>query len=352
MFLAPNFSIENMPCFGKFRKSCGYKITVSVDEKSFHSIVCDMTHSALFRMILLMAIASFGVSACDKQEKSETASASSAPQEPLGIGALGNIEPRSRVLRISHNAGPEGAKIDQLLVDEAQDIEKDAVLAVLADFPRKQAEADQAQASVKALEARYEVQKLALDYAGKNFARGQKLSREKAISTLEMENIEQQYKQAKAALDEIKAQIDSARASHAIALENLANMTIRAPISGTVLRILARSGERLDAAGLLEMADLSRLDAVAEIYERDIPLVKIGQVAHITLVGAPEGVQKTYEGIVREIGFQVRGNDLNDTDPLADRDNRVVSIRITLNDEAVPVLRHQLYRQVQVLIRP
>ena len=28
-----------------------------------------------------------------------------------GIGALGHIEPRSRVIRVSHNAGPEGARV-------------------------------------------------------------------------------------------------------------------------------------------------------------------------------------------------------------------------------------------------
>uniref|UniRef100_UPI00374DB641 hypothetical protein n=1 Tax=Nitrosomonas sp. TaxID=42353 RepID=UPI00374DB641 len=36
-----------------------------------------------------------------------------------------------------------------------------------------------------------------------------------------------------------------------------------------------------------------------------------------------------YRAQVRELGFLVRKNDLNDTDPLADRDNRIIEVRIT-----------------------
>lgn len=35
-----------------------------------------------------------------------------------GIGALGHIEPRSRVISVSHNAGPEGARVKQLFFEK------------------------------------------------------------------------------------------------------------------------------------------------------------------------------------------------------------------------------------------
>jgi HlyD family secretion protein len=43
---------------------------------------------------------------------------------------------------------------------------------------------------------------------------------------------------------------------------------------------------------------------------------------------------------------------LNDTDPLADRDNRIIEVRLTLEPDAVKALQHQIYRQVQVRIMP
>lgn len=96
------------------------------------------------------------------------------------------------------------------------------------------------------------------------------------------------------------------------------------------------------------MADLSQLDVVAEVYEADFPKVHVGQTAEIRLVGFPA----SYAAKVREFGFQVRKNDLNDTDPLADKDNRIIEVRLTLEKQAVTDLQHQIYRQVQVRILP
>jgi HlyD family secretion protein len=52
------------------------------------------------------------------------------------------------------------------------------------------------------------------------------------------------------------------------------------------------------------------------------------------------------------LGYLVRKNDLNDTDPLADRDNRIIEVRLTLDPLAVADLRHQIFRQVYVRIAP
>ena len=64
------------------------------------------------------------------------------------------------------------------------------------------------------------------------------------------------------------------------------------------------------------------------------------------------GFKRSYNAQVRELGFQVRKNDLNDTDPLADRDNRIIEVRLTLEREAATDLRHQIFRQVKVRIIP
>lgn len=302
-------------------------------------------------LVIILAVAGYAVYAHYTAKAKAEEAAKAAPavvHTPKGIGALGRIEPRSRVLNISHNAGPEGAKIAQLLVDEGQDVEQGATLAILADHPRKVAELAQVEANIKALQARLKIEKLNRDYARKIYDRRRKLIKESAISQSELDKTEQGLRQSDAALADINAQIASMEANRAVATENLANMTITAPITGTILRIITHTGERIDATGLLEMADLTQLDVVAEIYEQDIASVTVDQKASITMTGS----DATYHGTVRELGFQVKGNDLNDTDPLADKDNRVVSVRITLDNDAVSALRHQLYRQVQVSILP
>ena len=42
-----------------------------------------------------------------------------------------------------------------------------------------------------------------------------------------------------------------------------------APIGGTILKIYARPGDQVGGDGLLDMADLTRLDIVADVYETD-----------------------------------------------------------------------------------
>ena len=61
-------------------------------------------------------------------------------------------------------------------------------------------------------------------------------------------------------------------------------------------------------------------------------------------------VSAPYQAKVREIAFLVRKNRVNDTDPLADRDNKIVEVRLTLERPGIDQLRHQLFRQVQVRI--
>lgn len=301
---------------------------------------------------VFLALAGSGFYLYDKRGKTEKAQAeknmtAAAVKTSTDIGALARIEPRSRILRISHNAGPEGAKIEMLNVEEGQDVHEGDVLAVLADYPRREAELQQAKANIDALEARARAEAINTDYADKTMIRRKRLVAQNAISTQEYERSEQAFRQAKASLADLHAQIASAKAQLQVAQVARDNMIVKAPISGTVLRVMARAGERIGNDSLLEMADLTQLDAVAEVYERDIARVKPGQTATVIIPNS----DVIYNGFVREIGFQVAGNDLNDTDPLADRDNRVISVRITLDDSAIKPLRHQLHRQVQVTIR-
>ncbi|MDP3663017.1 MAG: efflux RND transporter periplasmic adaptor subunit [Nitrosomonas sp.] len=264
-----------------------------------------------------------------------------------GIGALGRIEPRSRVIKVSHNAGPEGARVEQLFFQEADSVQAGEKLAVLSDHVKRKAEVQAAGTRIKVLEAQRAVEQVALTFNKKEHLRHQSLD-PGAVSISLVDEKRLAYEQSLADLKRLSAEITRAQAEQKIAEAELDNTLITAPITGTVVKIFARQGERIGDNGLLQIADLSQLDVVAEVYESELPQVKIGQTGCITATG----FKRSYRAMVRELGFLVRKNDLNDTDPLADRDNRIIEVRLTLEPEAVADLQHQIFRQVKVRIVP
>jgi len=105
---------------------------------------------------------------------------------------------------------------------------------------------------------------------------------------------------------------------------------IHAPIAGQVLKILARPGERVDEAPILDMGATATMHAVAEIYETDIGLVRTGQRATVRSPALDEPLS----GKVVHVGHMIFKNDVLNVDPAADADARVVEVRIALDDSA------------------
>lgn len=69
----------------------------------------------------------------------------------------------------------------------------------------------------------------------------------------------------------------------------LKTLPIHSPITGTVIRMQARSGTYVTPGTELYMiADLSRIWIMADIYEYELPLIKIGQGADVTLSYDPK----------------------------------------------------------------
>jgi HlyD family secretion protein len=266
----------------------------------------------------------------------------------MGIGALGRIEPRSRVIRVSHNAGAEGTNLEKLLFQEGDQVKNKEVLALLADHNKRKADIEVVKANMQVLDSKLAVEKITLAYNEREYLRYKTLIKTAAASVSLADQKHLIFQQSQATIAQLRAEIASAKADRQVAEENLAKTVIKAPIAGTILKIHAWPGERITDKGLLEMADLSQLDVVAEVYEADFPKVHVGQTAEIRLAGLPD----FYAAKVRELGFQVRKNDINDTDPLADKDNRIIEVRLTLDKQAVIDFQHQIYRQVQVRILP
>jgi HlyD family secretion protein len=270
------------------------------------------------------------------------------PVSILGVGAIGLIEPRSRVIKLSHDQGPDGARVQKILVEEGQSVEAGAPLVIFSDYGRRESELKIARAQIKAMEARLSGTKAELVDAEADYKRYQSLLGSAAISRASYDKANARFKKAKSDLNVTQYDIEVAKNEAALSEQKLAQSTLLAPINGTVLKIYTRVGERVRDDNIMEFADLTQMDIVAEVYENDIDRIKIGQSADVTL----QGVNKIYKAIVRERSFLVQKNDLNDTDPLADRDNRVIDVRLTLDDAAIQDLKNQIFRQVNLQIKP
>ncbi len=99
----------------------------------------------------------------------------------------------------------------------------------------------------------------------------------------------------------LEGQLSIARAEYAVARSALDKMTMRAPIDGTVLQVNVRVGELVSPASPqppLQLADLSALCVGAELDERDLGSIKVGQEATVRAAAFPG---REFKGTVSSI---------------------------------------------------
>ena len=80
---------------------------------------------------------------------------------------------------------------------------------------------------------------------------------------------------------------------------------------------------------IVDLGQSKQMYAVAEVYEKDIGRVHLGQRATITSLNG--AFQRNLLGTVDEIGREIGKKDVLDTDPAADVDARVVEVKIHLD---------------------
>ena len=111
---------------------------------------------------------------------------------------------------------------------------------------------------------------------------------------------------ARANVSAIEERIGQARANVAAAQDTLSKTTMTAPMDGIVTALPVEEGEvavigTMNNPGtkLLTIADMGIVEAVMEVDETDIPAVKVGQRATVTIDAYPN---KTFSGQVTEVG--------------------------------------------------
>ncbi|MCX7422779.1 MAG: HlyD family efflux transporter periplasmic adaptor subunit, partial [Planctomycetia bacterium] len=156
------------------------------------------------------------------------------------------------------------------------------------------------------------------------------LDREVAKATVKSAEAASGRALASVPVDELEKQLQHAKS-------RVAQTVLKAPFAGQVLKVMKRPGEVSNGGAILQLANTSEMHAVAEVYESEIRLVRIGQKATIS----SPALERELTGRVVEIGVQIYKNDVLDVDPASDTDTRVVEVRILLDDsKAAASLTH------------
>jgi HlyD family secretion protein len=238
------------------------------------------------------------------------------PDRPLGVTALGRLLPAGDVRRLAAPSGAMGTspRVSVLHVDVGDQVRAGALLASFDSKIDAQADLALARASISSLRERQRLLRVEL-------SRYRKLQQQGVVS---LEGLES--RQLK--LLEIDQQLITALAELQRQEVKLPFTELRAPFAGTILQIHARSGERPGVKGVLDIGQSNEMEAELEVYESDIDRVRIGQLAKLRSENG--GFSDYLVGRVFRIDPQVKQRDILSTDPTADTDARVVSVRISL----------------------
>ena len=113
----------------------------------------------------------------------------------------------------------------------------------------------------------------AVAFAEKNYDRQKKLRETEATSVKLLQTAEQE--------------LNSARNELLSAQTQLALLTVKAPLVGTVVQVHAKPGDVVDTTTTLaELVDLDRLVVSAKVPSAELPLLKLGQPVEFSVAGA------------------------------------------------------------------
>jgi HlyD family secretion protein len=303
-----------------------------------------------------------GISSCKKQE-TQTKSRSA---NRTAVSALGRITPGRAAISV---AAQTGSRILKLEVTDGKRVRAGDVIAYLDTYPLRLAERDQAQVALNEAQERLQTEtqyaqavvqqseqavhvlEISLTREQKELARlksmksaveakqldDQKFSGDKTEGELAKARAELQAAQASLARTRSMVAVDSAEAKLKATEAQLELSIIRAPMDGQILKVFTYPGERIGNDPIVKMGDTNDMHVIAEVHETDVGAVRVGQLATVT----SEAFDQPVTGRVEEVGSLIYKNDVLDVDPRAEKDMRVVEVRIKLDkSEAVAHFTH------------
>jgi HlyD family secretion protein len=233
------------------------------------------------------------------------------------VTASGKIYPEIEVKMSSDVSG----EIVELNVQEGDSVKKGQQLAkIYADIYGNQvnqavAQVQQQEAMVSNYSAQIPGLKATMDAAQAQYDRQKQLLTQKVISQSEFETAETTLRTAQAnynaALQNVnsnRAAVNSAKANLAIQTENVSRTTITSPLNGVVSLLSVKKGERvvgnsmMAGTEMMRVADMSKIEAIVDVGENDIPKVLIGDSSTVEVDAYNN---RKFTGIVTQIASSI-----------------------------------------------
>lgn len=231
------------------------------------------------------------------------------------VSASGKIQAKTTINISANTMG----RVMKLAVEEGDLVKKDQfLLEIDPRAARTQVERNQAgivaqRTAVEQAKVQLESTRTQLKLAQDNLKRQQDLWKDQLTTKAELDRAENEVRVRERELElrqsEISMQTTRVRQTAADldnAKYNLSQVTIDSPIDGIVTRRNIELGETvvigtMNNAGtvLLTIADMSVIETELEVDETDIPSLKLGQAAKVTIDALPD---QTFTGKVTEIG--------------------------------------------------
>ena len=231
------------------------------------------------------------------------------------VSASGKIQPKRLVNISAETAG----RVVDLAVNEGDRITKGQFLlqidpkSLRSRVEGTAASLETAEGSLSQLRQAVETARVQVEQAQQNLTRQRNLWAQQLTTRETLERAENDLRAAQSALQEREKQVTSQgsrisqeRATLESARYDLTKVRMESPIDGIVTRRNIQQGETavigtMNNAGtvLLQLADMSVIQAEVEVDETNIPHVQLNQIAKITIDAIPD---RSFKGHVSEIG--------------------------------------------------
>ena len=249
--------------------------------------------------LLLWLIVSIVLS---KREKSIPVTTEKAVRKSILqiVSATGKVQPETEV-KISFEVAGE---IIELPVADGMGIKKGDLLVKIKPDSYK-ALLEQQEAAISSAKATNLQQRATMLKTEQDIKRAEDMYAKKTISVQEYNAAQAAYDVAKNTYESSLHEIERAQAGSSQARDQLSKTTVYSPINGTVTILNSKLGERIVATGqfagteVMRVADLSRMQAVIDVNENDVPNVKIGDKANVKIDAYGD---RKFKGTVAQIG--------------------------------------------------
>jgi HlyD family secretion protein len=336
------------------------------------SLIRNRKLAGIIGFLLLVCVLVFvsyprlGINASHASPDANTGADRERPPEVV-LACPGRVEGASEVINVG--AGADGV-LAEIRVIEGQAVRAGDILAVIdrrdlnAELSAARAQADearqarariargsrdeerrQAEAEVSAVQATLRQTQLRYDRYEKLFHQGviSEDQRDEAKKNLEVAeaNLRAGVKHKELIdapplpeeLERADAGVRAADERARIVTAQLEKAFVKAPISGTVLKTFMRPGETFSTftpQPILSLADVARFRVRAEVDERDIGRIQVGQGVMVLSDSFQSG---KLTGTVGSVGSQMGRKKVRTGDPAEKADRDVLEVLIDLDDE-------------------